>query len=561
MANASRPLSSAGRALDERFGGAGFFSKAMKKVFPDHWTFLLGEIAMYSFFIIIATGVFLTFFFKPSMHDVVYNGQYTPLRGVTMSEAYESTLRISFDVRGGLLMRQIHHWATIVFLAGIVAHMLRNFFTGAFRKPREVNWLIGVTLFILVILNGLFGYSLPDDLLSGTGIRILEGVLLSLPLVGTYLSMFLFGGEFPGNVIIPRLFTIHVLLIPGILMALLPLHAVVLTWRQTHTQFPAKGRADRTVEGKPFFPVFILKTTAFFMWVFGAITLLSTFFQINPIWLFGPYDPGSISAGSQPDWYMGFLEGSLRIMPAWEINAFGHTLPMSVIVPALVVPGVLFTGLALYPFLERWVTGDHEVHNLLDRPRDVPARVGIGMAGIVFYAVLWLAGGNDIIAKTFDIPLFTTTWIFRFAVILGPVLAFAVARRMALGLQRRERNMLEHGLETGIIKRLPNGAYVEVEAPVDEEDAAVVLARRVPPARPLPELEPDRNGVLSKPARRPTARLKVKLNHVYRDVVDLPHTARVRADDGHEEHLAVTSGNGDRAATRPAEEERAGRPD
>jgi ubiquinol-cytochrome c reductase cytochrome b subunit len=552
MANAPRPLSSAGRALDERFGGARFFSKALKKVFPDHWTFLLGEIAMYSFFIIIASGVFLTFFFKPSMHDVVYNGRYMPLRGVTMSEAYESTLRISFDVRGGLLMRQIHHWATIVFLAGIVAHMLRNFFTGAFRKPREVNWLIGVTLFILVILNGLFGYSLPDDLLSGTGIRILEGVLLSLPLVGTYLSMFLFGGEFPGNVIIPRLFTIHVLLIPGILMALLPLHAVVLTWRQTHTQFPAKGRTDRTVEGKPFFPVFIAKTTAFFMWVFGVITLLATLFQINPIWLFGPYEPGSISAGSQPDWYMGFLEGSLRIMPAWEINAFGHTLPMNVIVPALVVPGVLFTGLALYPFLERWVTGDHEVHNLLDRPRDVPARVGIGMAGIVFYGMLWLAGGNDIIAKTFDIPLFTTTWIFRFAVILGPVLAFVVSRRMALGLQRRERHMLEHGVETGIIKRLPNGAYIEVEAPVDEEDAAVVLARRVPPARPLPELEPDRNGVLSKRARRPTARLRVRLNHVYLDVVDLPHTARVRTDDGREEHLAITSGNGDRATTRPA---------
>ncbi|GAB3958582.1 ubiquinol-cytochrome c reductase cytochrome b subunit [Actinoallomurus acanthiterrae] len=550
MATAPRPLSSTGRAIDERFGGARFGSKAMRKVFPDHWTFLLGEIAMYCFFIIIATGVFLTFFFKPSAHDVVYNGHYMPLRGITMSEAYESTLRISFDVRGGLLMRQIHHWATIVFLASIVAHMLRNFFTGAFRKPREVNWLIGVTLFILVLLNGLFGYSLPDDLLSGTGIRILEGVLLSLPLVGSYLSFFLFGGEFPGNEIIPRLFTIHVLLIPGILLALLPLHAVVLTWRQTHTQFPAKGRTDRTVEGKPFWPVFIVKTSAFFMWVFGFVALLATFFQINPIWLFGPYEPGSISAGSQPDWYMGFLEGSLRIMPAWEINAFGHTLPMNVIVPALVVPGVLFTGLAIYPFLERWVTHDYEIHHLLDRPRDVPARVGIGMAGVVFYAVLWLAGGNDIIAKTFDIPLFTTTWIFRIAVIVGPVLAFVISRRIALGLQHRDRHMLEHGVETGVIKRLPNGAYVEVERPVDEEEAAVAMARRVPPARPLRELQPDEHGVLSKQARRPTARVKIKLNHVYRDVVDLPHTARIRMDDGREEHLAITSGDGQGAATR-----------
>jgi quinol-cytochrome oxidoreductase complex cytochrome b subunit len=550
MATVPRPLSKGGRAVDERVGGARFMSKALRKVFPDHWTFLLGEIAMYSFFIIIATGIFLTFFFKPSMHDVIYNGRYMPLRGDTMSEAYESTLRISFDVRGGLLMRQIHHWATIVFLAAIVAHMLRNFFTGAFRKPREINWLIGVTLFILVILNGLFGYSLPDDLLSGTGIRILEGVVLSLPLVGSYLSMWLFGGEFPGNVIIPRLFTIHVLLIPGILMALIPLHAVILTWRQTHTQFPGKGRTERNVIGKPMWPVFFAKTTAFFMWVFGVITLLATFFQINPVWLFGPYDPESISAGSQPDWYMGFLEGALRIMPGWEINAAGHTLPLNVIIPALVVPGVLFTGLALYPFLERWVTGDYEIHHLLDRPRDVPVRMGIGVAGVTFYGVLWLAGGNDILAKTFEIPLFATTWIFRIAVIVGPILAFEIARRMALGLQRRERHMLEHGVETGIIKRLPNGAYVEVEAPVDEEDAAVVLARRVPPARPLPELRPDEHGVLSKSARRPTARMRVKLNHMFVDVVPPPEVAWVRTDDGEVKRLAVTAGDGEREPAR-----------
>ncbi|MEV5754343.1 ubiquinol-cytochrome c reductase cytochrome b subunit [Actinoallomurus sp. NPDC052308] len=549
MATVPKPLSKTGRAVDERVGGARFLSKALKKVFPDHWTFLLGEVAMYSFFIIVATGIFLTLFFKPSMHDVVYNGRYLPLRGLTMSEAYESTLHISFDVRGGLLMRQIHHWATIVFLAAIVAHMLRNFFTGAFRKPREINWLIGVTLFLLAILNGLFGYSLPDDLLSGTGIRILEGVLLSIPLVGSYLSMWLFGGEFPGNVIIPRLFTIHVLLIPGILMALIPLHGVILTWRQTHTQFPGRGRTNRNVIGKPMWPVFFAKTTAFFLWVFGFIALLATFFQINPVWLFGPYDPASISAGSQPDWYMGFLEGSLRLMPSWEINAWGHTLAMNVIVPALVVPGALFTGLAVYPFLERWVTGDYEIHHLLDRPRDVPVRTGIGMAGVIFYGLLWLAGGNDIIAKTFEIPLFTTTWIFRIAVIVGPILGFLIARRMCLGLQRRERHMLEHGVETGIIKRLPNGAYVEVEAPVSEEGAAVVLGRRVPPAKVLPGAGPDEHGVLPKMALHPKARLKIKLNHAFVNVVPSPDTAWIRTDDGREKHVAVT-GDGERAPAR-----------
>jgi quinol-cytochrome oxidoreductase complex cytochrome b subunit len=521
MNKADKALSGTGKALDDRLGGAKFASKAMRKAFPDHWSFLLGEIALYSFVIILLTGVFLTLFFEPSMTEVAYDGSYVPLRGVRMSEAYASTLHITFDVRGGLLVRQIHHWATILFLAAIVIHMLRNFFTGAFRKPRELNWLIGVVLFMLVLVNGLFGYSLPDDLLSGTGLRILEGVILSIPVVGTYVTMFLFGGEFPGEILIPRLFTIHILLIPGILLALIPLHAVVLTWRQTHTQFPGKGSTNRTVRGYPFFPVFIAKTTAFFLWVMAVTTLLATFFQINPVWLFGPYDPAAISAGSQPDWYMGFLEGSLRIMPAWEINALGHTLPMSVIVPALVIPGVLFTGLAVYPFLERWVTGDKQVHNLLDRPRDVPARTAIGSAGVTFYGVLWAAGGNDVIAHTFDISLFGTTWFFRFAVILGPVIAYIVAYRMCLGLQRRDRALVEHGLETGIIKLQPNGEFVEVERILPREVTAAITDPRPPVAAGVGR--PELDGVESPEARRPLGRLRLALHRRFTaDIGEVP---------------------------------------
>ncbi|GAA3674778.1 ubiquinol-cytochrome c reductase cytochrome b subunit [Nonomuraea antimicrobica] len=450
----------------------------MRKVFPDHWTFLLGEIALYAFVVVLVTGVFLTFFFKPSMAEVVYDGAYVPLRGVTMSQAYASTLEISFEVRGGLLMRQMHHWATLVFLAAIVVHLLRNFFTGAFRKPRELNWLIGVALFVLVMLNGLFGYSLPDDLLSGAGLRILHGVTLSVPLVGTYVAAFLFGGEFPGDDIIARLFSIHVLLVPGLLLLLIPLHAVVLTWRQTHTQFRAKGLSDRVVRGAPFFPSFLAKTTVFFLWVCAVVAALATVFQINPVWLYGPYVPSTVSAGSQPDWYMGFLEGALRIMPPWEFTLFGHTVTMSVIIPALVAPGLLFTGLALYPFVERWITRDHAVHHLLDRPRDVPTRAGVGVAGIVFYGVLWMAGGNDLIATTFHISLNATTWIFRVAVLAGPVLGFFVARWICLGLQARDRHTVEHGVETGVIVRGVEGGFAEIERPVSEEERAVL----VPPA-------------------------------------------------------------------------------
>ncbi|WP_067640402.1 cytochrome bc1 complex cytochrome b subunit [Actinomadura latina] len=526
-----RWVDASAHALDERLGTTGFARKSLRKAFPDQWTFLLGEIAMYSFVIIVLTGVYLTLFFKPGMQEVVYNGSYTKLRGVEMSEAYASTLKISFDVRGGLLVRQIHHWSTLIFMAAILVHMLRNFFTGAFRKPRELNWLIGVAMFTLVMLNGLFGYSLPDDLLSGTGLRILEGVTASVPLVGSYAVMFLFGGEYPGTDIIPRLYVIHVLLIPGLLAALIPLHAIVLTWRQTHTQFPGKGSTNTTVRGYPFFPVFIAKTTAFFLWVLGVTTLLAAFVQINPIWLFGPYDPGAISSGSQPDWYMGWLEGALRIMPAWEITAWGHTVALSVLVPALAVPGLLFTGLAAYPFLERWVTGDDRIHHLLDRPRDVPARTGVGVAGVVFYGTLWLAGGNDVLADRFHIPLFWTTWFFRALIILGPVLGYIIAYRLCVGLQRRDLGLVSHGLETGIIRQSPDGGYSEVERRLPDEAIAAITDPRPAPAADL-DVPPPIDGIGSPRGRSASGRLRAALNRRFRaDLAVVPERPPLDSGD------------------------------
>src|SRR5499427_868140 len=309
-------LGGTGRWFDDRLRGAQLTRTWLRKIFPDHWSFLLGEIALYSFIIILLTGTFLTLFFQPSMTDVVYHGSYTPLDGVHMSQAYASTLDISFDVRGGLLMRQIHHWAAILFVAAIMVHLLRVFFTGAFRKPRELNWLIGLTMWVLAFTEGLFGYSLPDDLLSGTGLRILEGVLLSIPLVGTYLAFFLFGGPFPGHLIIPRLYILHVLLIPGLLLALVTAHLFIMFF-QKHTQMPGKGRTNTNVIGAPLYPYFLAKTGAFFLFVFAALTIAATFVQINPIWLYGPFNPVAMSAGSQPDFYMGMLEGALRVMPNW----------------------------------------------------------------------------------------------------------------------------------------------------------------------------------------------------------------------------------------------------
>jgi ubiquinol-cytochrome c reductase cytochrome b subunit len=510
--------------IDERFGSANFVKRSARKVFPDHWSFLLGEIALYSFIVLLLTGVFLSLWFKPSHMEVIYDGAYVPLRGVPMSEAYASTLQISFDVRGGLIIRQIHHWAALIFVAAMVVHMCRVFFTGAFRKPRETNWLIGVILIMLSFIEGLAGYSLPDDLLSGTGLRITEGVLLSLPVVGTYLTFFLFGGEFPGEEIIPRLYIAHVLLIPGIFLALITVH-VLLVWYQKHTQYPLPGRTEKNAVGYPFFPVYTAKAGGFFFITFGVTTLLSAFASINPVWLFGPYTPGEISAGSQPDWYMGFLEGSLRLFPNWETTLLGFTIPWNVLGPALIIPGLLFTPMILYPFIERWVTGDNAEHHVLDRPRNVPTRTGLGVMALITWLILLAAGANDLIAVAFNMSINTITWGFRVLIFVVPPLAYVVTKRICLGLQRRDRDLVLHGRETGRIVRLPNGEMIEVHEPISDArkwELTQHLVRQPAEIGPLT----DANGV---PRRRIlAAKVRAKVSRFYfEDRVQPPTPAEV----------------------------------
>jgi len=536
-------LETTGVFLDDRLRVAKATTAFLRKLYPDHWSFLLGEIALYTFIILLLTGTFLTFFFQPSMTEVIYHGTYTPLRGVRMSEAYSSTLNISFDVRGGLLMRQIHHWAALLFLAAIMVHMLRIFFTGAYRKPREFNWLIGITLFTLGLFEGLFGYSLPDDLLSGTGLRITQGVLQSIPIVGTYGSYFLFGGEFPGHLIIPRLYVIHILLIPALLLALISAHLFFM-FHQKHTQMPSKGRTNANVVGAPTYPYFAAKTGAFFFFIFAVLALLSTFAQINPIWLFGPYNPSGITAGSQPDFYMGALEGALRIMPAWEWNVFGHTLAFNVFIPALVPLGIIFTGAALWPFLEQWATGDRREHHVNDRPRNAPTRTGVGMAAVTFWGVLWLEGANDIIADQLQIPLFTLTWIARFAVILGPIIAYWVTKRICLGLQRKDAHLLEHGVETGIIRQLPTGAYVEETRPVSDDLRAVLEYNQVGrPQLTAPRAGEDADEVPAPDARTPIGRLRTRLNRVLTEGIPVEADGHGNGHgNGHAAPAAVTAG-------------------
>ncbi len=456
-------------AVDSRYHLAAGMKRQINKVFPTHWSFMLGEIALYSFIILLISGVYLTLFFDPSMAEVTYNGAYEPLRGVEMSRAYETTLNISFEVRGGLFVRQIHHWAALMFAASIIVHLLRIFFTGAFRRPREANWVIGSLLLILAMFEGFFGYSLPDDLLSGTGLRAaLSGITLSVPIAGTWLHWLLFGGDFPGSLIIPRLYVAHVLLIPGILLALIAAH-LALVWYQKHTQFPGPGRTEQNVVGVRILPVFALKGGAFFAFTFGILAIMGGVLQINPIWNIGPYNPSQVSAGSQPDFYMMWTDGMARLWPAWEIYLFGrYTIP-AVFAVALIM-GIVFALLIAYPWIEKKFTKDDAHHNLLQRPRDVPVRTGIGAMAIAFYLVLTISCINDIIAYHLDISLNAMTWIGRIGMVLLPPIAYYVTYRFCLGLQRSDRAVLEHGIETGIIKRLPHGEYVEIHQPLGPVD-------------------------------------------------------------------------------------------
>ncbi len=420
------------RWLDDRLGASAFAQHALNKVFPDHWSFMIGEIALYSFAVLILTGVFLTFFFDASTGKSIYDGSYLPLRGVEVSAAYRSVVDLSFDVRAGLVMRQIHHWAALVFVASIVVHLCRIFFTGAFRRPRELNWMIGVTLLILAMFNGFTGYSLPDDLLSGTGLRIAYSIALSVPLIGTWMAFLLFGGEFPADQIIGRLYASHIMIVPALIIALLTAHLAIL-WRQKHTQFAGPGHNENNVVGSRLWPTYAAKSTGFFFAVFAVLALLGGLAQINPIWLYGPFEPEQVTSPAQPDWYLGWVDGALRLWPAWEIRAFGYEIP-NPFFPAVLLPGVTFLALYAWPFLEARLTRDYSSRHLLDRVRDRPVRTALGVTTLMFYVVMFFASSADLIAKWFTLSVLTTIGVFRVLVLVLPPVAGWVTYRLMKAL-------------------------------------------------------------------------------------------------------------------------------
>ena len=492
--------------FDERLALGGFTKFFARKVFPDHWSFMLGEVAMWSFVVVIITGTWLTFFFQPSMAHTYYDGSYAPLKGAEMTVAYASSLDISFDIRGGLIMRQMHHWGALLFVAAVGLHMLRVFFTGAFRKPRELNWVVGFLLFIMAMAAGFTGYSLPDDLLSGNGLRIIDGMIKGIPLIGPSISSGLFGGEFPGTEVIARLYALHIMIVPAVMIVLIGVHLMMLIIHK-HTHYSGPGRTDQNVVGYPLMPVYVAKAGGFFFLVFGVIAGIAALFTINPIWNYGPYDPSPVSAGTQPDWYIGWLDGALRLAPSnLDISVFGFMIPMGVMIP-LVVSLVFLALVGAYPFIEKWVTKDDREHHVLDRPRNAPTRTAIGAAGVTFYGVLWAGASTDLIAIFFQMSLNHVLVSMQILLLIGPVIAYWVTKRACLALQRKDREIVLHGRETGRVVRLPHGEYIEVHEPLDKYELwKLVDFKDYEPIMP----RPNANGKITV-----AARLRSALSRIY----------------------------------------------
>ena len=450
--------------MDERLGGVPFLRHALKKAFPDHWSFMLGEVAMYCFLFILASGTYLTFFFHPSDTHVVYHGTAVPsLDGRTMSDAYASVLKLSFETQAGLLIRQAHHWCALVFAAAIVTHMSRIFFTGAFRKPRELNWLVGFTLLLLVMGDGFTGYSLPGDALSGAGLKIAQSIALSIPVLGGWIAFLVFGGNLPTAETTNRLFAIHILFLPLAIAGLISLHLAIL-WRQKHTQFPGVGRRENNVVGSPLWPNYTVRSVALMLATFGILLLLGGLVEINPVWLYGPYDPWTVSSPAQPDWYVGWLDGSLRLGPRFALRFGGHTITALFWAGAMLPMG-FFAVIYAWPWIEKLLQRDGKEHELLQYPWQNPLRTSVGVAGVTFAALLLFAGSDDVQARILHVSVQQITWAYRFAMWIVPPIAFAIAWRICLELHARHAYEHEHPSRV-VLVRTDEGGYDEEPVPV-----------------------------------------------------------------------------------------------
>ena len=408
-------------ALDQRVQLRGPTREAANKVFPANWSFLIGEVAAISFIVLVVTGIFLTLFYRASTDPVTYDGANEFFAGTTLPAAFESVVRLSDDIPGGLFMRRVHRAASHLFIASIVLHLLRIMLTGAFRRPREINSHIGIGLLTLAIGEGFLGYSLPYDSLAGTGLRVAYSIVLSIPYVGENVAFWVFGGEFPSGDIIPRFHALHVFVLPLLLSTLIAVHIAILV-RQKHTQMP-KPDVDghRYIVGKPLWPGQFAESTTLLLFVGGLLVFTATFIPWSDVELLGPYIAGEVGNNAQPDWFMFWIDGLLRAIPAFEFTILGATFN-ALFLAGAVIPGILFGLLFAYPFIERKVYGLEGDWHVLTNPLDIPLRAAMVMGTFSFVLISSANATNDILSRMTGITIEDLVFFFRLAMLLGPPL-------------------------------------------------------------------------------------------------------------------------------------------
>ena len=438
--------------LDDRLG-LGEAQTFLGKAFPAEDSYLLGEVAAFCFLLLVLTGVFLGFFFEPSTSDVEYTGSVAQYQGQEMPEAFVSVLNITYDVPFGMLIRRMHHWAAHLFVASIGLHMLRVFFTGAYRNPREINWVVGSGLAGLSMFAAYTGYALPFDEFASTAVGIGYNVASSVPILGDPLAQIVFGGEFPSSATIPRLFFLHVLLIPIAIAGLLGLHMVILI-RQKHTEAPREadvgGREpvdsddDSVVVGLPMVPNQAAVSAVVFFLTLAVLSLLAGFLPVHNIAEYGPMDPASTPSLIMPDWFLMWGYGFLKLVPSWMSFDLLGIHVSSEFLGGLVLPGLVFVALVAWPFVDYEEEPVHFGANPLERP--FPTAVGV--AGIVFIMVASIAGMDVIVAEI----LHTTTAALKpFLIgllVLAPLAAGAITYGVLGGFGDEGSGEEERGGET-----------------------------------------------------------------------------------------------------------------
>jgi ubiquinol-cytochrome c reductase cytochrome b subunit len=326
------------------------------------------------------------------------------------------------------------------------------------------------------------------------------------------------------------------------MLGLIAAHLALVVYHK-HTHYPGPGRKDGNVVGYPLFPVYMAKAGGFFFVVFGVAILMGATMQINPVWNFGPYNPAQVTAGSQPDWYMGWVEGAIRIMPDVEWHLGSTTWSWNVFLPGVGLMTALFVLLGAYPFIERWITGDTAEHHVLDRPRNKPTRTALGVAGMTCYAMFWLAGGNDILATQFHLSLNAVTEFMRVAVFVAPVIAFIITKRICISLQRVDAERVLHGSESGVIERSPDGGYSEAHKPISI-DEKFTLTQHPQGAALQSSPDTDAHGVLEEGAG--VSKLRALMSRWFHaGVIAKPTAAEIAEADHHADGHQVNGHGGE----------------